>query len=265
MTGFYKECAACKGEGSLPRDQPKESAGVQHHPGPAAHGSSEEGFWTPCDHCHRKSNRDGKVPCTFCLGTGDDPFIEDPAEAQWCPVCDGDKVIACEDCGGEGGTWDSCGRCMESLEEEEDVYIGDGEMYCYHCMDKRGAFACDDCASEGTIPVTELEHGGKKWTLVPSSCSCCGGRPHNFDEPARDGRGTWGYSWFVVKAQLLDTDGVFYSYLCVSEDTRDGCLVEVQKQQEAVKKNQEDKQLKLDTLGPLLATDPDGLETEMTE
>lgn len=69
--------------------------------------------------------------------------------------------------------------------------------------------SCITFASQFDNPKGLIEPGGM--------CSCCGAGPRVDDERE------W---WLIMKAGLSDSDGVFYSMLCVGCDST-GCLEEI--------------------------------------
>ncbi len=184
-----------------------------------------------------------------------------------CPACDGDGTVRCADCcDGDGYTWDSCSSCMESFDGEDDAFIGDGEIICYACAhkaDDKGVtpFTCLECNGTGEIERTDVTSRGKTFPLTGASCSRCGGRPHNPGE-----RDINGYkrddAWFVAKAPMCDTDGVFYSFLCTSEDGSEGCLGDTLDEQDDVPKHR--KEL-LGVLEGCMGDDIDGMAAYMQD
>lgn len=178
-----------------------------------------------------------------------------------CPACEGDGKVACRECDGEGFHWYSCGGCGESFENERTVYLGDGDLYCEACVRKSGAFECKACESKGEITRTDVECRGKRFPLVGASCSRCGGRPHNPGEEDTN-RHIRDDAWFVVRAPLCDTDGVFYSYLCTDPDGNEGCLGDTLDEQAEVPKAR--KEL-LEVLEGCEGDDDDGLAADMED
>lgn len=178
-----------------------------------------------------------------------------------CPACDGDGKRDCVPCDGKGYTWDSCGTCLESLEGEDTIYRGDGELVCETCARKAGAFKCAACNETGEIIRTDVTTRGKTFPLTGASCSRCGGRPHNPGENDTNGHKR-DDAWFVAVAKMCDTDGVFYAFLCSSEDGSEGCLGDTLDEQDDVPKHR--KEL-LDTLDGCEGDDIDGMVADMED
>jgi hypothetical protein len=127
----------------------------------------------------------------------------------------------------------------------------EGGLTCDDCFDTE----CKTCSGEGEVEVSEIDMGTQKFPLADTECSCCGARSRD------DGSPNDPYPWFVVKAQLVDEDGIYFYYLCAGSTTdapEDGCLHNILEQtpQPAAKD-------KLDTLKPLLEEDDDGLASSM--
>lgn len=173
--------------------------------------------------------------------------------------------VECRTCDGSGVTPETCGACCNELDVGGYCLRDSGQILCEDCADDAGAFKCPNAScTDGKIEVTHIEHDemkGKRFALVGASCSMCGGRPHNPGERDQNGH-MCDDAWFVVRAQMCDSDGIFFSYLCTDVDGRYGCLSDVLAEWKDVPA---DKRIKLETLGPLLEGDDDGLWSMMTD
>ncbi len=95
---------------------------------------------------------------------------------------------------------------------------------------------------------------GKKYELTQGSCSCCGTSP--------------GKNFSVVRAGLVDSDGVYYALLCAEVDEGQawgGCLEDVLREQ--ARKGKNPRQEKANILRSLLGENElaDGIASEMAE
>lgn len=247
---FWTKCQSCDGNGLL--EEPSEASGLTI--------TEVDDEWDRCDTCEA----DGRITCDACDGDGEIEGIgETGATLEECAACDGDGKVKCAACEGEGGSWRCCGECHESFEGERFVLVGDGDVYCRGCC--ADAFKCAACDGTGEVTRTDAvitTSDGKIHTfpLVGASCSCCAARPHNPGEEDIN-RHVSGDAWFVARARLTDSDGVFYSYLCSSPEG-EGCLRDILDEQDRVEPEQKEK---LAVLSELLGDDDDGLWSEMTD
>lgn len=200
-----------------------------------------------------------------------------PADGrQECPECEGDGTVECESCSGVGYHRRTCDRCGEELETDyhaTGAYISDCELFCSSCANEL-ASTCPICGGSGEVPhksVTLLDDNGNQRTYATASasCSCCGANPHKHTDTTRDRlfnrTEEYGYSWHTYQANMLDTDGVFFSYLCGDNEGEQGCLREVHEQQSEVKAKLPDRAMKCEVISEVLDGDNDGIWAEMSE
>jgi hypothetical protein len=212
----------------------------------------------PCDVC----GHTGRVKCQACMGAG-----KACLDGENCPDCGGDGDWKCEECGGKGYWPMRCGECGMEIDDENYhqpvAYVMDGDIVCGQCASRDERLICPDCKGTGVREVGDvtLEVGGKTRRFAVSrgaSCSCCAARPHSQgdltdtfpNEPAP-------WAWATWRANLRDSDGVFYSYLCGREDGREGCLETIAREQGKRKMDAVDDGLEV--MEYLLRDDMDGL------
>lgn len=183
-----------------------------------------------------------------------------------CETCDGQGTIPCAECEGTGGDYYSCGVCDEPIDSDsysEVCYIADGEIVCEDCS----RVDCETCEGEQVIALEEIKLDGTSYAPVAASCSCCGAKPRAPGEQAGPSIGLWDspapdWGWYVFRAQMSDTDRVFYSYLCGDETGEEGCLRAVIDQQDDIAESDAEA---LEILRDCAGTDDDGLWGDVSD
>lgn len=249
-----KTCSACDGTGERDEPDPDLYYGI----------TNDEDLCDTCESC----NGEGSHKCETCEGTGGEPHGPD------CPDCDGWGKIDCPDCDGRGYHRQCCPYCGEEMETnyyEAGAYLVEGEIVCESCARNQGAFKCETCDGKGELPCEEVhaQVGNVKraFPTVNQSCSCCGAKPGRADDMVkaigRLGYERRGFDVHVVRANLCDSDGVYYVNLCSIEG--EGCLHEIAADREDPNPNDLTRQDKADLLAELLGDDIDGVWAAMDD
>lgn len=237
-----KTCSTCDGQGELPE------ASEDYSPI-----CNDEGITYPCEDCE-----DGKVDCSC-----DDP---DDCDNEDC----WEGRVPCESCNGNGYHTYTCDGCHEELTTSyyhAETYAADGALYCRTCVADAEGFKCPTCDGEGELSHESVKLNGRAFKTVAASCSCCGASPIRADDPPRqpfdrrDERN--GFDHFVYKASMMDSDRVYFMYLC-GDESGEGCLSEVLNQQTDIDPDS-DRAVKLEVLNELLGDDLDGVWAMMDE
>jgi hypothetical protein len=208
MSEHTKICPDCDGDGEN-RDIAEEY-----------YTASEDCCSETCDECDGR----GQDNCETCNGSGFGPDNKGD-----CPDCDGFGYITCPDCEGNGYHVNHCPYCGEELRHSyyhpEAWVTSDGEVICDDCAREAGAYKCETCDGEGTLPHPGATIDGKLYPVSGGMCSCCGGRPVKIGDTDQFGR-VKDYEWYIYRAGVLDCDGIPMAYLCGDSDGQ-GCLSDV--------------------------------------
>lgn len=261
--GGRVECDTCDGTGEL--EDPDEEGGATisdcgdcdgDGKVDCPEGCDEGWFKESCSRCFEEFDHndtvwagDGEFVCHDCMGK---------AGAFRCPDCDGKGELPLPTI----YAWPRKAAVAEdwtvSLDEDDSLLRVKKDDGRYVAVPRPGRKAMATSAASCSMCGCSPARVGDSYRHLPSST---GGRRDDPDEEA-----------WVVRASMLDTDGVYFSYLCYLA-VGEGCLVDVLEQQEEVKTStfSAEKQEKLDAVADLFGepgsadADEDGLWSTMVD